>query len=328
MTNTTNTAADSVTAILFEHEDGRYAINPNTTGDPAWHRLGPVDVSAIAAAPAQQVAPDGGSIVRLVEEKIAAMSPSEVAAFMTARAALAAPKAEPAAPDITDAYAGAQEDIAIWKKRALEAEALNHRFIADINGPTFLGEPTTSDDAFIAREFYESQDDSLLLCASDLQHSAIYDNHIEMQSCIRAVADRITALASVIEGVERAALAAPAQPVAWQVNHIADHVADNWPMRKYDLAEIEQRLRGIPAAPQPAAQAAPVDAATWQPIASAPKDGKAILLRSKNGRIADGLWSAANSHAGFWAWAYVHQEPVEWMPKPGSPAARAQEQQP
>ena len=112
--------------------------------------------------------------------------------------------AKPAAPDITDAYAGAQEGIAIWKKRALEAEALNHRFITDINGPTFVGEPTTSDDAFIAREFYESQDDSLLLCASDLQHSAIYDNHIEMQSCIRAVADRITALASVIEGVERA----------------------------------------------------------------------------------------------------------------------------
>ena len=164
-------------------------------------------IRAALAAPAQQVAPDGGSIVRLVEEKIAAMSPSEVAAFMTARAALAAPKAEPAAPDITDA------GIAIWKKRALEAEALNHRFITDINGPTFVGEPTTSDDAFIAREFYESQDDSLLLCASDLQHSAIYDNHVEMQSCMRAVADRITALASVIDGVERADLAAPAQAV-------------------------------------------------------------------------------------------------------------------
>lgn len=44
-------------------------------------------------------------------------------------------------------------------------------------------------------------------------------------------------------------------PHAWQVNHIADHVADNWPMRKYDLAEIEQRLRDIPAAPKPPAQA-------------------------------------------------------------------------
>ena len=60
-----------------------------------------------------------------------------------------------------------------------------------------------SDDALMARELYESQDDSLLLCASDLQHSAIYDNHAEMQSCMRAVAERITALAS-----------APAQPVA------------------------------------------------------------------------------------------------------------------
>ncbi len=58
-----------------------------------------------------------------------------------------------------------------------------------------------SDDALMARELYESQDDSLLLCASDLQHSAIYDNHAEMQSCMRAVAERITALAS-----------APAQP--------------------------------------------------------------------------------------------------------------------
>lgn len=34
-------------ALLFEHEDGRYAVNPNTAGDPKWHRMGPVDVSAI-----------------------------------------------------------------------------------------------------------------------------------------------------------------------------------------------------------------------------------------------------------------------------------------
>ena len=51
-------------------------------------------------------------------------------------------------------------------------------------------------------------DDSLLLCASDLQHSAIYDNHVEMQACMRAVADRITALAtnpadSVLEDAAR-----------------------------------------------------------------------------------------------------------------------------
>lgn len=51
-------------------------------------------------------------------------------------------------------------------------------------------------------------DDSLLLCASDLQHSAIYDNHVEMQACIRAVANRIAALAS--------AAAQPQQGVQWQ----------------------------------------------------------------------------------------------------------------
>jgi hypothetical protein len=37
----------------------------------------------------------------------------------------------------------------------------------------------------------QEPDDSLLLCASDLEHSAIYDNHVEMQACIRAVASRI-----------------------------------------------------------------------------------------------------------------------------------------
>ena len=68
-------------------------------------------------------------------------------------------------------------------------------------------------------------EDSLLLCASDLQHSAIYDNHIEMQSCIRAVADRITALVSVIDGVGRAALAAPAQPVGALAAKAAVHDA-------------------------------------------------------------------------------------------------------
>ncbi len=44
-------AAPAVAAIVFEHEDGRYAVNPDTTGDPAWHRLGPVDISALAASP-------------------------------------------------------------------------------------------------------------------------------------------------------------------------------------------------------------------------------------------------------------------------------------
>ena len=45
-------------ATLFEHADGRYAVaagseSPTfTQGDPAWHRVGPVDVSALSVAPA------------------------------------------------------------------------------------------------------------------------------------------------------------------------------------------------------------------------------------------------------------------------------------
>ena len=36
------------------------------------------------------------------------------------------------------------EEVAIWKKRALEAEDLNRKFIAEINGPTYMGEPAPS----------------------------------------------------------------------------------------------------------------------------------------------------------------------------------------
>ena len=45
------------------------------------------------------------------------------------------------APSFADAYQGAMEEVAIWKKRALEAEDLNRKFIAEINGPTHMGEP-------------------------------------------------------------------------------------------------------------------------------------------------------------------------------------------
>jgi hypothetical protein len=45
------------------------------------------------------------------------------------------------APSFVDAYQGAMEEVAIWKMRALEAEDLNRKFIAEINGPTHMGEP-------------------------------------------------------------------------------------------------------------------------------------------------------------------------------------------
>lgn len=51
-------------------------------------------------------------------------------------------KAQPVEQPLSDAYAGAREDLAIWKKRALEAEATNRKFIAEINGPAYMGEPS------------------------------------------------------------------------------------------------------------------------------------------------------------------------------------------
>ena len=49
-------------------------------------------------------------------------------------------QAQPA-PSFADAYQGAMEEVAIWKKRALEAEDLNRKFVAEINGPAYMGEP-------------------------------------------------------------------------------------------------------------------------------------------------------------------------------------------
>ena len=68
--------------------------------------------------------------------------PSQLAdAFRTGWVAALATPAQAAAPDMTDAYSGAREDLSIWKKRALEAEALNRKFAASVNSPSFMGEP-------------------------------------------------------------------------------------------------------------------------------------------------------------------------------------------
>lgn len=72
-------------------------------------------------------------------------------ADMAIRAALASHGQAPARADMQDAYVGAREDLAIWKRRALEAERdlraereTASRLAAEINainGPTHLGEP-------------------------------------------------------------------------------------------------------------------------------------------------------------------------------------------
>ena len=64
----------------------------------------------------------------------------DINTMLVPRSTIAAP-AQAAAPDMTDAYAGAREDLSIWKKRAREAEALNRKFAASVNSPSFMGEP-------------------------------------------------------------------------------------------------------------------------------------------------------------------------------------------
>ena len=66
--------------------------------------------------------------------------------------ASAATVAEPSTDRL--AYEGAREDLLDWKRRALEADELNHKFIATVNGPTHIGEPV-----IVAQQQAELSDD-------------------------------------------------------------------------------------------------------------------------------------------------------------------------
>lgn len=88
---------------------------------------------------------DRAVLLRALEALRPATAPNGAkrdAAFEELRAALAAPAT---APDLSAAYIGAREDLAVWKKRALEAEEtarqLNRALAEEVNGPTFMGEP-------------------------------------------------------------------------------------------------------------------------------------------------------------------------------------------
>ena len=112
-------------------------------------------------------------------------------------------------------------------------------------------------------------DDSLLICASDLQHSAIYDNPHEMVDCVRAVADRITALAA-------SAPVAPLQPGEYlplpvpsgRIEYPAQRYEDAW-VSTQDAYSEEQMHAYVDAdrAARGAAQAAPAEDDKWRSLA-------------------------------------------------------------
>jgi hypothetical protein len=116
--------------------------------------------------------------------------------------------AEPAArPDVADIIAGSLQ-VSRGAAYDMMQEALKEVQPAPVqqNGrqcvtpskcrETFCAAPCPSCAHAPQSAPAQESDDSLLLCASDLEHSAIYDNHAEMQACIRAVASRIKALAT------------------------------------------------------------------------------------------------------------------------------------
>ena len=67
---------------------------------------------------------------------------------------------------LTDAYCGAREDLAIWKRRALEAEeklraesAVSSRLVSELNaenGPTHMGEPARQSQPLSYRQIAEA----------------------------------------------------------------------------------------------------------------------------------------------------------------------------
>lgn len=150
------------------------------------------------------------------------------------------------------------------------------------------------------------------------QSPKTYISREALSDFARALTDRITELEAQLEavgagGVE-ALISNAERKSAATLEPFGYFKAE--PFGWTDCAETDEGAIALYEAPPPPAQAQ--DA--WQPIATAPNDGTEILLRSAKGRIANGLWSAASERSGFWAWAYVHQEPVEWMPLPSAQA--------
>ncbi|KDC22947.1 hypothetical protein AZ20_4234 [Bordetella bronchiseptica E014] len=120
------------------------------------YHLGRIDaaIAALASVPvAGEAQPSDDELEALADQHTEGCHPTTVYGHLNtlkfARALLsryAAPQAS--AMDFTGAYEGAREDLAIWKRRALEAERdlraereTSSRLAAAVNGPTHMGEP-------------------------------------------------------------------------------------------------------------------------------------------------------------------------------------------
>ena len=101
------------------------------------------DLSARANAPTAQAAESMPAVLR--EQERIAFKDAHRHVELSVIAATAQ-------SGLTDAYVGAREDLSIWKRRALEAEATVRNFVREANSPTFMGDPASDEchhgDAF------------------------------------------------------------------------------------------------------------------------------------------------------------------------------------
>jgi hypothetical protein len=84
-----------------------------------------------------------------------------------------------------------------------------------------------------------------------------------------------------------------------------------------DLCGNWQELRVGDALYTRPAQHERVQSNEWQPIDTAPKDGRRLLLATPRGKMADGNWEKTYK---VWSWPYVMVNPTHWMPAPLPPA--------
>ena len=103
-----------------------------------------------------------------------------------------APGAQPA-PSFADAYQGAMEDVAIWKKRALEAEDLNRKFVAEINGPAYTWEPTQPSPSVPVEAIGKMLADAMAVAVSNGANSvSMPDEYVEVAVWLRGISSQPT----------------------------------------------------------------------------------------------------------------------------------------
>ena len=140
----------------------------------------------------------------------------------TEEAVYALPGAQPS-PSFADAYQGAMEDVAIWKKRALEAEDLNRKFVAEINGPAYTCEPAQPAASVPVEAIGKMLADAMTVAVSNGANSvSMPDEYVEVAVWLRGISPQPTP--SVPEGWQLAPID-PAQEMLRAGNRWANGLA-------------------------------------------------------------------------------------------------------